>query len=79
MLSSSLYAMTKLSKTSSPQKLFNYDCVSFFTQINSNYLFFYVNPCHKILRYPVNLFVLCSKSKITLIFLLDDGEPEKGF
>ena len=28
MLASSLHAMLKLSKTSSPQKLFDYDCVT---------------------------------------------------
>ena len=30
MLSSSLYAMIKLSKKSSPQKLFDYDCVTLY-------------------------------------------------
>ena len=42
MLSSSLYAMIKLSKTSSPQKLFDYDCVTLYSNsvwlILSNYL-----------------------------------------
>ena len=34
MLSSSLYAMLKLSKTSSPQKLFNYGCVTLQLSVN---------------------------------------------
>ena len=33
MLSSSLVALLKLSKTSSPQKLFDYDCVTLYPNI----------------------------------------------
>ena len=36
MLSSSIYAMIKLSKTSSPQKLFVYDCVTLYLINNEN-------------------------------------------
>ena len=34
MLSSSLFAMIKMSKTSSPQKLFDYDCVTLYVSID---------------------------------------------
>ena len=38
MLSSSIYAILKKSKTSSPQKLFDYDCVTLYHINFSTYL-----------------------------------------
>ena len=43
MLSLSLYAMLKLSKTTSPQKLFDHDCITLYTFLNliQTFIFFH--------------------------------------
>ena len=44
-LSSSLYTLLKLSKTTPPNKLFDYDCVTLYIEINFLYLGWLIHYC----------------------------------